>query len=71
MENNDITLNQIVTGEKNIKIPVKFEKKDIVAFDYFDKQNTFTFTAEYKVENKTEKKVFKKILLLIHNGQMM
>lgn len=63
VENNDITLNQIVTGEKNIKIPVKFEKKDIVASDYFDKQNTFTFTAEYKVENKTEKSIQKNIII--------
>ena len=38
VENNDITLNQIVTGEKNIKIPVKFEKKEIVTSDYFDKK---------------------------------
>jgi len=56
-------LHQIVTGEKNIKIPVKFEKKDIVASDYFDKQNTFTFTAEYKVENKTEKSIQKNIII--------
>ena len=63
VENNDITLNQIVTGEKNIKIPVKFEKKEIVTSDYFDKQNTFTFAAEYKVENKVEKRIQKNIIV--------
>lgn len=63
VEGNEIMLNQMVTGEKNINIPVKFVKKEVISSDYFDKQNTFTFTAKYKSENRTEKEIQKNIII--------
>ena len=61
LENNDIVLNQIATGERTIKLPIKFERKDNISSNYFDKKNNFTLSANYKSESKKEMKIEKSI----------
>ncbi len=61
IENNDILLNQIVTGEQILQIPIKFEKKDKIDKDVFDRQNTFTFSAHYQSDEKNYKYIEKNI----------
>lgn len=61
LENNDIVLNQMATGERTIKLPINFERKNNVSSDYFDKKNTFTLSANYKSESKKEAKIEKSI----------
>ncbi len=62
-ETNEIILKQMVTGEKEIELPIKFEKKEEMPLDYYNKQNTIKFTATYKANTKTEQKIEKNIEL--------
>ena len=60
-DNHDIELNQIVTGEATILLPITFKKQNEIELSYFDRNVAFTITADYKTENKAEKKVEKTI----------
>lgn len=58
VEDNKIYLNQVIYGNQvELDIPIKFEKNDKIASDYFDRQTSITLEGEYQYDEQDVKHV--------------